>query len=83
MSARFSELFFQEGAVFGMTPVEMHLKSFSNKLNLVTEPLRQNTSMPFGVREISSKRFGRCSDELLDLRERFLIHDLLEKTGEV
>jgi hypothetical protein len=52
-------------------------------LKFVTEPLRQNTSMPFGVREISSKRFGRCSDELLDLRERFLIHDLLEKTGEV
>lgn len=58
-----------------MTPVEMHLKSFGNKLKLVTDPLRQNTSVPFGVREISSKRVGRCSDKLLDLCERFLIHD--------
>lgn len=73
--ACFPELFFKEGSVFCMTPVEMHLESFGNKLKLVTDPLRQNTSVPFGVREISSKRVGRCSDELLDLCERFLIHD--------
>jgi hypothetical protein len=81
--AGFSELLFKEGSIFGMTPVEMHLKSSGNKLKFVTEPLRQNTSVPFGVRDVSSKRVGRCRDELLDLRERFLIHDLLEKTGEV
>ena len=66
-----------------MTPVEMQLEALGNKLEFMSKPFRQQTSMPFGVREISSKRFGRCSDDLLDLRERFLIHDLLEKTGEV
>lgn len=81
--ACFSELFLKEGSILGMAPVEMHLKSFGNKVRFVREPLLQNTSMPFGVREISSKRVGRCSDELLDLRERFSVHDLLEKTGEV
>lgn len=52
-----------------MTPIEMHLKSFGNKLEFVTEPLRQNTSMSFGICEFSPKGVGRGSDELLDLRE--------------
>lgn len=79
----FSELPFKEGSIFGMTPVEMHLKSFGNKLEFMPEPFRQNTGVPFGVRKFSSKGVGRCSDELLDLCEGFLVHDLLEKIGEV
>lgn len=67
--ACFSELLFKVGSIFGMPPVEMHLKSFGNKLKFMTEPFRQNTSMPFGVREFSLKGIGRCSNELLDLRE--------------
>ena len=52
-----------------MTPIEMHLKSFGHKLEFVTESFRQNTGVSFGVREFSTKGVGRCSDELLDLRE--------------
>jgi len=68
-SACFSELLFKEGSLFGMTPVEMHLKSFSNKLEFVTEPFRQHASVPFGVHEFSTEGVGRCRDELLDLCE--------------
>lgn len=64
-----SELFFKEGSILGMTAVEMHLKSFGNKLEFVTKPFRQNTSVPFGVRKFSSNGVGRCSDEPLDLFE--------------
>ncbi len=59
-----------------MTPIKMYLKSFSNQLEFVTDPFRQNASVPFGIREFSSKSIGRCSDELLDLCEGFLVHDL-------
>lgn len=52
-----------------MTPVEMHLKSFSNKLEFVKKPFRQNTGMSSEVREFSTNGIGRCSDEVLDLRE--------------
>jgi len=68
-SACFSELLFKEISIFGMTPVEMHLKSFSDELEFVTEPFRQYASVPFGVHEFSSKGIGRCSHELLDLGE--------------
>lgn len=54
----FPELLFKEGLIFGMTPVEMHLKPFGNKLEFVTEPFRQNTSMPFGVREFCPNGIG-------------------------
>jgi len=67
--ACFSELLFKKGSIFGVTPVEMHLKSFGHKLEFVTEPFRQNTGMPFGVREFSTNGIGRCSDEVLDLCE--------------
>lgn len=55
----FSKLLFKERSLFGMTPVEMHLKSFGNKLKFVTEPFRQNASVPFGVRELSPKGVSR------------------------
>ena len=67
--ACFSELLFKKESILGMTPVEMHLKSFGNKLEFVTKPFRQNTCMPFGVRELPPKSVGCCSDELLDLGE--------------
>lgn len=66
-SACFSELLFKEGSIFGMTPVEMHLKAFGDKLEFVTEPFRQHASVPFGVHEFPTEGVGRCSDELLDL----------------
>ena len=65
----FSKLLFKEGSIFRMTPVEMHLKSFGNKLEFVTEPFRQKAGVPFGVHELSPKGVGRCRDELLNLCE--------------
>ncbi|HWF61947.1 MAG TPA: hypothetical protein VN666_16805 [Nitrospira sp.] len=67
--ACFSELLFKEGSIFGMAPVEMHLKSFGNKLQFVTKSFRQNTSVPLGVSDVYPEGVGRCSDELLDLCE--------------
>jgi hypothetical protein len=52
-----------------MPPVEMHLKSFGNKLEFVTEPFRQYTRVPVGVHDLSAEGVGRCSDELLDWGE--------------
>jgi hypothetical protein len=57
--ACFSKLLFKKGSILGMTPVKMHLKSFGNKLEFVTEPFRQNASVPFGVRELSPKGVSR------------------------
>jgi hypothetical protein len=36
----FSKLLFKKGSILSMTPVKMHLKSFGNKLEFVTEPFR-------------------------------------------
>lgn len=66
-----------------MTPIELQLKSLGNELEFMPESFRQNASVPFGVCEFSPQGVGRCSNELLDLCERFLVHDLLEKIGEV
>lgn len=65
----FSELPFKEGSIFGMPSVEMHLKSFSNKLEFVTESFCQHTSVPLGVSDVSPEAVGRCRDELPNLRE--------------
>lgn len=48
----FSELLFKKGSIFGMAPVEMHLKSFSNKLEFMADPFRKNTSVPLGVSDV-------------------------------
>jgi len=57
-----------------MAPVEVHLKSFSNKLKFVPEPFRQNTRVSLRVRKLPPERVGRRSDDPLDLSEGFLIH---------
>jgi len=36
-------------SIVSMTPAEMHLKSFSDKLDLMPESFRQNTSLMFSV----------------------------------
>jgi hypothetical protein len=36
----FSELLFEERSILGITPVEMHLKSVSDKLAFVTKPFQ-------------------------------------------
>ena len=70
----FSELLVQMCSIVGMAPVEMHLESFGNQLEFVSKSFSQDTGMPFGIGNFDSKSFSCSADDLLNLRERFLIH---------
>ena len=72
--AGFPELLIQIGSIIGMTPVEMHLEPFSNQLEFVSKSFGQNTGMSLGIGNFNSKSFSGSADDLLNLRERFLIH---------
>jgi len=72
--AGFSELLVQIGSIVGMAPVEMHLEPFGNQLEFVSKSFGQNTGVTFGIGNFNSKGFSCSADDLLNLRERFLIH---------
>jgi len=72
--AGFPELLIQIGSIVGMTPVEMHLEPFGNQLEFVSNSFGQNTGVTFGIGNFNSKGFSCSADDLLNLRERFLIH---------
>jgi hypothetical protein len=57
-----------------MPPVEMHLEPFGNQLEFVPKSFGQNTGVTFGIGNFNSKGFSCSADDLLNLRERFLIH---------
>ena len=61
-------------SIIGMTPVEMHLEPFGNQLEFVSKSFGQNTGVTFGIGNFNSKGFSGSADDLLSLRERFLIH---------
>ena len=63
----FPELFVHIRSIISMTPVEMHLKSFSDKLKLTPQPLCQNTSVLSCIGDVGSKGFGHRANELLNL----------------
>ena len=67
--AGFPELLVQIGSIIGMTPVEMHLKSFGDELELMPESFGQNTGMSLGIGNLNSKSFSGSADDLLNLRE--------------
>jgi hypothetical protein len=70
----FPELLVQIASIIGMTPVEMHLEPFGNQLEFVSKSFGQNTGVTFGIGNFNSKGFSCSADDLLNLRERFLIH---------
>ena len=72
--AGFPELLIQIGSIVGMTPVEMHLEPFGNQLEFVSKSFGQNTGVTFGIGNFNSNSFSCSADDLLNLRERFLIH---------
>ena len=72
--AGFSELLVQMCSIVGMAPVEMHLESFRNQLEFVSKSFGQDTGMPFGIGNFDSNGFSCSTDDLLNLRKRFLIH---------
>ena len=58
-----------------MTLVEMHLEPFGNKLKFVPESFSQNTGVPFRIGNIRSKRFKGRTDNLLNVCQRFFVHN--------
>jgi hypothetical protein len=72
--AGFPELLVQIRSIIGMTPVEMHLEPFGNQLEFVSKSFGQNTGVTFGIGNFNSKGFSCSTDDLLNLRERFLVH---------
>jgi hypothetical protein len=67
-------LLVQIRSIIGMTPVEMQLEPFGNQLEFVSKSFGQNTGVMFGIGNFNSKGFSCSADDLLNLRERFLIH---------
>lgn len=74
--AGFAELLVQMCSIIGMAPVEMHLESFGNQLEFVSKSFGQNTGVTFEIGNFNSKGFSCSADDLLNLRERFLVQDL-------
>jgi len=74
--AGFAELLVQMCSIIGMAPVEMHLESFGNQLEFVSKSFGQNAGVTFGIGNFNSKGFSCSADDLLNLRERFLVQDL-------
>lgn len=71
-----SELLVQIHSIIGMTPVEMHLKSFSYNLEFMLNSIDQNGGAPFDRDDFSPKGLSSSTDNLLNFRQRFLIHSL-------
>ena len=72
--AGFSELLVQIDSIIGMSPVKMHLEPFGNQLEFVSKSFGENTGVTFGIGNFNSKGFSCSANDLLNLRERFLIH---------
>ena len=53
----------------------MHLEPFGDELEVMPESLGQNASMTLGVDYFDPKSFGSNVDDLLNLPQRFLIHE--------
>lgn len=75
----FPELLVQIRSIVGMTPIEMHLESSGDELELMPESFGQNTGVTLGVDYFAPKGFGSSVDDLLNLRQRFLVHDSTPK----
>ena len=71
----FPELLVQIRSIIGMAQVEMHLEPFGDELELMPESFGQNTGMTLGVDYFDPKSFGSNVDDLLNLPQRFLIHE--------
>ena len=72
----FPELLVQMRSIVGMTPVEMHLKSFCYHLEFMLNSIGQNGGASFDRDDFSPKGLSSCTDNLLNFRQRFLIHNL-------
>jgi hypothetical protein len=70
----FPELFVQMRSIICMTPIEVHLKSLSNELKFVPKSFSKDTRVSFAVSNLSPKGFSGSANNLLNLRERFLVH---------
>jgi hypothetical protein len=70
----FPELFIKMRSIICMTPMEVHLKSLSNELKFVSECFAKHTCVSFAVSNLCTKGFSGSANNLLNLRDRFLVH---------
>ena len=69
-----SELLVKIRLIIGMTLAEMHLKSFCYHLEFMLNSIGQNGGEPFDRDDFTPKGLSSCTDDLLNFRQRFLIH---------
>ena len=67
--AGFPELLVQIRSIIGMTPAEVHLEPFGEKLEFVSKPFSQDAGVPFGIDDFSLKGFCNSVDDLSNLRQ--------------
>ena len=66
-----------------MTPVETHLESFGGYLNFMPKSFGQDARVPFGLDDFNPKGFSGGTDDLPNVRQRFLVHiPLVESPAE-
>ena len=58
-----------------MTPVEMHLEPFCYHLEFMPKSIGQNGGVPFGLDDFNPKGFSGGTDDLPNVRQRFLVHN--------
>ena len=68
-------MLFQISSIIGLSPIKMQLELFGDALKFMPEFFGQNTGMPSGLGNVCPKRFGSRTDDLLNLHQRFLVHD--------
>lgn len=70
----FPELLVKMRSIICMTPIKMHLKSLGDELKFMPKSFSKDTRVSFAVNNLSPKGFSGSANDLLNLRERFLVH---------
>lgn len=73
--AGFSELLIQIGLIVSMALIETRLESFCHHLEFMLKSIGQNGGVPFDLDDFSPKGFSSSTDDLLNVRQRFLVHN--------
>ena len=58
-----------------MPPIEIHLRSFGGYLNFMPKSFGEDSSVAFGIGDVCPKDFSRSTDDLLNVRQRLLVHN--------
>ena len=58
-----------------MPPIEIYLKFFDDYLNFMPKSFGEDSSVAFGIGDVCPKDFSRSTDDLLNVRQRLLVHN--------